>query len=379
MALEARLRKGVTSVQYRKLGNTGLDVSVLSIGAMRLPKEMDEAVALLRQAIDAGCNYIDTSRGYGDSELKLAAALTDGCREKVILSTKCSPWIYKEEGYTAGADDARRKIDDSMQRLAVDRLDFYQVWNVDNAENYAKAIAPGAMVDGIRKAMDEGLVDHIAATTHAPEPVVLGMIDSGLFETITVTYHLLDRRRERVMARAHDKGVGVVVMNPMGGGVLGHPSRVIREFLPESQLSSQALSLKFVLDNPHVSCAISGLSKPSDVVENVQAAETAPLSAAQRDRLAGGAADLEAEAKQFCTQCRYCVPCEQKVDIPGIFAMILRARLFGLGDWARTRYARMKPERRGDQCNQCGVCEEKCTNKLPIREELEKAHAFLTP
>jgi len=288
MALEARLRKGVTSVQYRKLGNTGLDVSVLSIGAMRLPKEMDEAVALLRQAIDAGCNYIDTSRGYGDSELKLAAALTDGCREKVILSTKCSPWIYKEEGYTAGADDARRKIDDSMQRLAVDRLDFYQVWNVDNAENYAKAIAPGAMVDGIRKAMDEGLVDHIAATTHAPEPVVLGMIDSGLFETITVTYHLLDRRRERVMARAHDKGVGVVVMNPMGGGVLGHPSRVIREFLPESQLSSQALSLKFVLDNPHVSCAISGLSKPSDVVENVQAAETAPLSAAQRDRLAGG-------------------------------------------------------------------------------------------
>ena len=239
--------EGDMNVVYRKLGRTGLDVSALSIGAMRLPKDDDEAVALLRAAIDGGCNYIDTSRGYGDSEIKVGKALKDGYRDKVYLSTKCSPWIFKEEGYTASADCTRAKIDDSMQRLDVDRLDFYQVWNIDSAETFAQARAKGNMVDAIHAAMDEGLIDHIAATTHAPEDVVFDMIDSGLFETITVTYHLLDRAREAVMTRACEKGIGVVVMNPMGGGALGADSPVIRDFLPQSGLSSKALALKFVL------------------------------------------------------------------------------------------------------------------------------------
>jgi len=101
-------------MEYRRMGTNGPQVSALSIGAMRLPRDHDEAVGLLRKAIDSGCTYIDTSRGYGESELKLAKALKDGYREKVVLSTKCSPWIFKEEGYEATADHARRKIDDSM-------------------------------------------------------------------------------------------------------------------------------------------------------------------------------------------------------------------------------------------------------------------------
>jgi len=366
-------------VEYRKLGRTGLEVSALSIGAMRLPKDDDEAVALLRAAIDGGCNYIDTSRGYGDSEIKVGKALKDGYREKVFLSTKCSPWIFEEEGYTASADCTRAKIDDSMQRLDVDRLDFYQVWNIDSAETFEQARAKGNMVDAIHKAMGEGLVDHIAATSHAPEDVVFDMIDSGLFETITVTYHLLDRAREAVMTRACEKGIGVVIMNPMGGGALGADSPVIRDFLPESHLASKALALKFVLDSPHVTTAISGFSKPSDVEENLAALDLPALSPAQRDELACRAGVIEAKGKTFCTQCGYCRDaCEANINIPHIFSLVNRAKLYAMTDWARASYARMKPERRADHCTACAQCEPKCTNNLSIAEELAKAHELLT-
>lgn len=366
-------------MEYRTFGRTGLEVSALSIGAMRLPKDDDEAVTLLRTALDAGCNYIDTSRGYGDSEIKVGKALKDGYREKAILSTKCSPWILTEEGYTASADCTRAKIDDSMQRLDVDRLDFYQVWNIDSAETFELARAKGNMVDGIRKAMDEGIIDHIAATTHAPENVVFDMIDSGLFETITVTYHLLDRAREAVMTRACEKGIGVVVMNPMGGGALGADSPVIRDFLPESDLASKTLALKFVLDNPHVTTAISGISKLSDVHENLAALDLPSLTAPQRYELACRAGVIEAKGKAFCTQCGYCSKaCEADINIPHIFSLVNRAKLYDMHEWARASYARMKAERRADHCTACALCEPKCTNNLSIPHELAKAHEFLT-
>ena len=140
---------------------------------MRLPADNDEAVALLRQAIDSGMTYIDTSRGYGDSEIKVGKALKDGYREKVILSTKWSPWVVKiEKDDTPSAACTYKRICESMERLDVDYLDFYQVWSVMKPENFEAAVAPGGMVEGIRRAVDEGLVGHIGMTTHdAPENV----------------------------------------------------------------------------------------------------------------------------------------------------------------------------------------------------------------
>ena len=366
------------SFPVRPLGKSGLNVSALSIGAMRLP-DMDDAVALLRQAIDSGCNYIDTSRGYGDSELKLARALKDGYRSKVLLSTKCSPWIMQEEGYTASADHARRKIEDSMKRLEVDRLDFYQVWNIDCAENYAKAIAKGGVVDGIHRAMKDGIVGHIAATTHAPEDVVFQMIDSGLFEAITVTYHLLDRRRAAVMERAAAKGVGVIVMNPLGGGFLAHENAVIRNLLPGRPRTSKELALRYAMDHEAVSCVISGFSKMSDVHENVAVANGNPLSEADHKTIDEGMVQLDQRMKSFCTACGYCLPCEAGVAIRKILRIAATARVFEIPDVGKWRYANLvPPEARADKCTRCGKCEPKCTNKLAIREELAKAHELLS-
>lgn len=167
-------------------------------------------------------------------------------------------------------------------------------------------------------------------------------------------------------------------MNPLGGGILGYESKVVRNLLPDSKLSPAALALKFVLNNPNVSCAISGFSKINDVEENVQTAMTPSLSDQERKVLGTKVSELKKEGEKFCTQCGYCLPCEKGVDIKGIFYMANYARLFDLKDWARKSYANLKPETRADRCTKCGKCEEKCTNKLAIREELEKAHALLS-
>jgi len=368
-----------TALPSKPFGSTGLPVSSLSIGAMRLPKEMSKAVTLLRAAIDAGCNYIDTSFGYGDSELKLAQALKDGYRERVMLSTKCSPWIHKEDGYTTSASDTLRKMEESMKRLEVDYLDFYQVWNVTDADTLRQATAPGQMVDGIHEAMKEGLVRHIAATAHAPDEVVTDMIDGGLFETITISYNLLNRGREAVMAHAFEKGVGIVAMNPIAGGLLGCHSPALDGILPDFPLSTTQLSLKFVIEHPHISCAISGFSKMSDVEENVEAALAPPLTGEDRKALVDGLVRIQQESKEFCTQCGYCMPCEQGVEIRRIFDMVNKYLILGLEDWARAAYANLRPEQRADACTGCGACTPKCTNKLDIPAELRAAHALLRP
>ena len=112
---------------------SGLKVPPVNMGTMRFPADTGEAVSLIRYAIDAGLKYIDTSRGYGEAELVLSKALKNGYREKVILSTKCSPWIIKvQPGDRPDAATVRRRIEESIIRLGVNYLDYYQVWNIDS-------------------------------------------------------------------------------------------------------------------------------------------------------------------------------------------------------------------------------------------------------
>lgn len=234
------------------------------------------------------------------------------------------------------------------------------------------------MVDGIRRAMDEGLVDHIAATTHAPLDVIHEIIDCGIFETLTVSYHLLNHEQEPILAHAHKAGLGTIVMNPLAGGALGQPSDVVCDLLPGSSLPCWALALRFIYDHPHITTAISGFERISDVEQGVALAEAPPLTPEQRAELVERAAGLYEAGRKFCTECEYCMPCEQGIPIRWIFQMATHARLFGLLEHSRRRYARLKPEQRADQCTQCGICETKCPNNLLIREELAKAHELLS-
>jgi len=367
-------------VKLRHFGRTGYRISPLSIGAMRLPGDEEEAVKLLRLAIDKGGNYIDTSRGYGDSEIKVGKALKDGYRDKVILSTKWSPWVQKvEESDAPTADCTRKRLEESMRRLDVDVLDFYQVWSIMNPDHFEQARAKGGMIEGIRRAMDEGLVRHIGFTTHDTPENVVKMLETGLCETVTVSFHMFDRRIEDAIARADKLGIGVVIMNPVGGGLFGETTPALAALSPREGLSAAALAVRYVLDTPGVSTAISGFSKTSDVEENFAAAGLPRFSSEERALLEKSVVALTTGDVGWCTGCRYCMPCPEGVDIPTIMRALFLHEALGLKQRARDAYNRLVPRSeesagtRADACTQCGQCEEKCTQKLAIRDGMKRA------
>jgi len=351
-------------------------VTPVSLGAMRLPEDCVDAVELIRQAIDAGMCYIDTSRGYGESEFKLGRALKDGYREKVMLSSKCSPWNKKVRPDDDGsADSVRRRIEEQMVRLDVDYLDFYQVWSVNNRETWEIATKKGGMVEGILKAMDEGLVGHTGFTTHDTVDNLLGYLDTADWaEVILCTYNFLNRTYEPVIEKAHAKGLGTIVMNPVGGGRLTGESAVIMELAAQLDVASVAdLAVRYVLSNPNVDTILCGIQKGADVDATIAAAGQPALSADQRKTVNEFFAAHSRESVSFCTGCKYCMPCPAGINIPGVLGAVYEARFLGLTENAKRAYKRATKDVTPDACTDCGACETKCTQHLSVRHELKYA------
>jgi len=350
---------------------------------MRLPEDMDEAAALIRHAIDASqcpgspaLPYIDTSRGYGDSELRFARALKDGYREKVFLSTKYAPWSLKPEDLEGGtlADFTRRQIDVQLGRLEVEYLDFYQAWSINKKEHYEAVIRQGGMLEGIRRAMDEGLVRHTGFTTHASVEDLLELIPQADWaEVILFTYNLLNTRYAPAIACAHELGIGTIVMNPVGGGKLAEASPVLMDLARDVGAKSvPEMAVRWVITNEHVDTIVSGISKPSDVDDTIAAVEAGPFSKEQMGVIRAFQEKVAPDETGFCTGCQYCMPCPEEINIPAIMSCIYEDRYWGLTESAAKRYQGMRAGR-ADACTQCGECEEKCTQSLAIMEELEYA------
>lgn len=356
---------------------SGFQVAPVSMGTMRLPADGADAIGLIRHAIDSGMRYIDASRGYGESEFVLGRALRDGYRDKVILSSKSSPWNMKvSQDDDGSADSIRRRIDEALLRLDVDYLDFYQVWNIESPETWEIATKPGGAVEGIRRAMDEGLVRHAGFTTHeTPENLLRYLDQADWCEILLVTYHLLDLRYAPVLQAAHERGIGTAVMNPVGGGKLAEASGVLMK-LAESvgAVSVADLAVRFVLSNPNVDTILCGMSKPADVDDTIASADRPPFTAEQLASLRDAMEALSRKTVGFCTACKYCLPCPTGINIPQIMGAIYEERFLGLMQSAKRSY-RGAGHVKADACTRCGECEGRCTQKLGIMEEMAYAAA----
>jgi hypothetical protein len=355
---------------------SGLQVHPVSIGAMRLPQDDDEAVGLVRQAIDAGMIYIDTSRGYGESEIKLGKSLKDGYREKVILSTKWSPWITKiEADDNSSAECTYKRILESMKRLDVDYLDFYQVWNIDSFEHYQQAVAPGGMVDGIRRAMAEGLVKHTGFTTHdTPENVSRYIDEADWCEVILFTYNMMNPTYKDVLAKAHARGIGTIVMNPIAGGMLAEESPALQQATECDSVLKAAC--RYLAGDDNVDTILCGISKPTDINSTIANYDLEPMTAEQRNKVETAVKALSKESLGLCTSCKYCMPCPQGLKIPEIMHAIYLKRILQLPQAAVNHYrnvhnveTNMPPA----DCVKCGKCEAKCTQKLDIMKQMDYA------
>lgn len=364
-------------MRYRPFGKTGFEISALGFGAMRLPRRREDgrempdeelSIAMMRRAFELGVNYVDTAWGYVDSQSeRIVGKALKGWRDRVRVSTKYPLWESKSR------DDFRRILEEQLRRLDVDRVDFYHFHGMDMAQ-WNDIVRPQHLLDEMARARDEGLVRFVSFSFHDKPEVMRTFVDSGCFASVLCQYNLLDRANEEAMAYASEKGLGVVVMGPVGGGRLGSPVEFLKGFAGGGR-STPEIALRFVLSNPSVGCALSGMSAMAHVEENAAAAgDASPLSDSEAVEIRGIMESRRKLADLYCTGCKYCMPCPKEVNIPVCLESLIYHKVYGLTDHAAQRYGSVGSEwvkgRRADACENCGLCETKCPQKIPIRERL---------
>lgn len=380
-------------MQYRAYGNLGIEVSALGFGAMRLPHledgtcDYDRAVPMLQRGIELGINYIDTAWVYihGTSEVAVGKAIHGHDREKLVIATK----IPVDREGDDRAEVWRTKVEESLRRLDTDFIDLLLFHNVswDQFDHWART--PGMAAEAAFQARAEGLAGHLGFSSHDTTENVIKLIETGEFAGMTVQYNYLDRHNEPAIARAAERGMGVTVMGPVAGGRLATPQGIVLDREGMLEMSTPEVALRFVWNNPDVSVALSGMNEMSQIEENVASASRAALSDKERAQVERLFEQNRRLADLYCTGCGYCMPCPNSVNIPENFRYMNWYRVWGMEEEAREAYARLTEEGtwqpwagrieglKAEECVQCGQCEPKCPQNIPIVEQLEEVSATL--
>ena len=380
-------------MNYRTLGRrTGLKVSSLGFGAMRLPMEADEqridralALPMLREALEGGVNYLDTAVGYSneDSQRVVGEALADWFagghgRESVVLSTK-NPHYDKADPGTWW-----KNLENSLERLRVEQIDVYHHHSINWQSFVDHVEGPEGHYRQMEKARDQGLIRYIAFSFHDEIQYFHKLIDTGMFDVVTCQYNIIHRGSEEAIAHACEAGLGVVVMGPVAGGRLGATSGPLGESLPQGIATTPELALRFVMANENVSVALSGMSTIDHVRENLATASRGTaLTAEERTETESVMERMKKLADHYCTGCDYCQPCPQNVRISDIFRQMIWHEVYGAREAAVGAYRNMKRavEKSGklmaDGCVECGSCEPKCPQKIPVMARLREARDLL--
>jgi len=386
-------------MQYRTFGTLDWRPSALGFGAMRLPiLEADpgridepEATKLIRYAIDHGVNYVDTAWPYHRTNCEpfLGRALKDGYRERVKLATKLPCWLVK------APSDFDRYLDEQRARLDTAAIDFYLLHALD-AERW-HAMRGLGVLEWAERALADGRIGHLGFSFHDNYDTFQEIVDAYDGWTFCqIQYNYLDADYQagtRGLEYAAGKGLGVVVMEPLRGGLLagnagqrqgkGLPPTIKAMWDSAAQRRSPAeWALQWLWHQPSVSLVLSGMSTLAQVEANIASADRSGVGLLTGDELAliDRVRDEYRRLSPIpCTECKYCQPCPNGVNIPTVFGIYNEAMMFNVPDYARFAYGNWLSEaERGDHCLACGDCETKCPQHIAIIEWLEKADRFLT-
>ena len=384
-------------METRAFGNTGMQVSPLGFGVMRLPMkgggktvnsntidqvDVETSIQMIHDAIEGGINYFDTAYNYigGYSERILGQALQGGLREKVYIATKSPAWLYKTP------EDFDHFLDEQLERLQTTYIDNYLLHSM-NGGSWKKTVRNDA-VQGMVRAKASGKVRNIGFSFHDDLELFEEILNAADWDFCQIQLNYYDQDYQaglKGMRMAAERGLAVVVMEPLRGGLLVNLPKEAQTAFDESgyELSNVEWALDWLWNMPEVSCVLSGMSTPEQLQQNIGFATKAKpgmLSAEEQDVISQAKAALDARAAIPCTGCNYCVDlCPNKIAIPYNFRAYNMGVLYDDMELAKDFYRNEVTSygRRADSCISCGSCEEICPQHIAISEWLPKVDELL--
>jgi hypothetical protein len=366
------------------------DYFPMGLGTSRFPIKnksdtigIEKSAQLILKALDAGVNYIDTSYVYSaggaHAALKLAFAQTDkpyGVTVKVIHQSDKT------------ADEARHRVESQLKSLGIDKAAFFVCWSIPSYEQFVEITGKGGVYEGAQKLKNEGIIERICCSLHAPASDSIKIIESGAFEAVTVSFNFTNAIQTLpVLDAALKHNVDVAVMNPLGGG--GIPQNADFFSFAKSEKDSENIvtaALRFAKSHPAVKVVLSGVNTENELDENLRAfTEKSHEQDSQRlIRVANGVKDIDG----FCVNCKYCDVCPVGIPVSGIMEKRNRLLFENISnqDYRRTGAELLKninlfqgqnellPETSDNPCTRCGQCEKICTQKLKIIESVNDTY-----
>ena len=332
-------------IQKVRLGKTNLMIARLGWGGIPIQRpEEQEAISVIRAVVETGVDLLDTARAYTNSERKIGLAL-EGVKRPVVLSSKSSVRTNK----------IYEDVHESLRQLRMKKIHIYHLHNVATQKDYDKVMGPDGAYQGLMRAKEEGLIDHIGVTSHSLS-MLERVLQDGYFGVIMACYSFLEpAAAEKVFPLARAMDVGILAMKTFSGGA-------IEEAGP---------ALRFVLSEPEI-IPIPGADTIEKARENWKVfAEGRPLSQEDRERIE----KIRKESDQeFCRRCDYCQPCPQEINIQMMMGLKSFLTRFGPGadqlDWAK------RVIEKGRNCEECGDCLPRCPYHLAIPELIKKNLAW---
>jgi len=370
-------------MQYRK-DKKGNELSILGYGCMRFTKkgmgiDLEKAQQEIRRAIQGGVNYFDTAYVYPGSEAALGQIFENlGCRDQVMIATKLPHYLIKSR---EGAD---RLFSEQLKRMKTDHVDYYLMHMLTDIETWNRLCVLGIR-EWIAEKLESGQIRNIGFSYHGHSDMFLTLVDAYPWDFCQIQYNYMDENSQagrRGLLYAADKGLPVIIMEPLRGGRLaGLLPKSAKDILRESGRSytPAELALRWLWDQKEVTCVLSGMNSLEMVEENLQSASKAyagMMTSEDFELVDKVRTEISLKNKVGCTGCGYCMPCPKGVDIPGAFRAYNLLYTEG-AKVARKEYLMCTALRRNQasasQCIQCGLCEEHCPQQIPIRLELKNA------
>lgn len=376
-------------MQYRR-DKQGRPISILGYGCMRFTRkgagiDLEKAEREILAAIDAGVNYFDTAYIYPGNEAALGEILArNHCRDRVYIASKLPQYLVR------GAADLDRYFSEQLRRLQTDHIDYYLMHMLTDVESWHKMEAAGVR-DWLAKKQGSGQIGQVGFSFHGNTDMFLRLLDCYDWDFCQIQYNYMDEYSQAGRAgleAAAQKGVPVIIMEPLRGGKLVNllPESARRRFSQSGRGWSPAeWALRWLWDQPQVTCVLSGMNSLEMLAENCRIANDVRPGELTTDDLAllkAVKADIEQKVKAPCTGCGYCMPCPKGVDIPGTLRCYNEMYTDNKRTGRREYWQAVSLRRQAafaTQCVGCGACESHCPQHLPIRALLKDADRALRP